>query len=193
MRNIIITSLILLIFIFTLGCEPTEEVIEDLLEDPCKDYTGDHLIMCEAGLIYEDLSFCEEVVSSRFKEECVVVVAEVIYDESQVDYCDISDVYDNQMICEALMMEDIDLCFEFDSGEGLGASLTVRDCIDLVSRKMRDVDLCEYFESEKSLIYDICGETGDCEGQWLEPLGITDNIESCQYSVEEAIEYDLEN
>jgi len=202
MKAIVVIIIIITTLFLITSCLPTmpdseiaeelEDEIEELLEGPCDDFTGDHLIMCEAALIYEDLSMCELVVG-RFHEECIITVAETIYDPNQVDDCEISNVEDHKIMCEALIMEDIDLCFNYGQGEGLGTSLNVRDCIDLVSRKMRDVELCEYFESHQSEGFTICGDTGDCEGQWLELLSIEDHVDSCQYAVETAIEYDTEN
>ena len=99
---------------------------------------------------------------------------------------DISEVENYRKMCRALISEDIEKCFDWGQGEGLGTSLTVRDCIDLTSRKLRDPELCDLFETRAQHIYSICGRTSDCEGQWID--GASDHAEQCKYAVEEAIE-----
>jgi hypothetical protein len=197
MKSTITTILSIIIILFLIiGCEPTPETEpeepEAETEEPetqrseCDSYSeGPRKIMCYA-MEAEDITMCDDVIG-RFRDSCVVALAELVYDTSLVNECDMADAEENQKICIGLMAEDIDKCFDWGQGEGLGVSLSVRDCIDLTARKMRDTDLCDTFKTRQSDLMYICGDTGDCEGQWI--AGAEDHAQDCKYAVEEAISY----
>ena len=96
-------------------------------------------------------------------------------------------IIENQQkkLCTALVLENIDECFTWGRGEGIGTTLSVRDCIDLTSRKLRDPELCDLFVSRANNIMFICGDTGDCENQWI--TGASDHAQDCRYAVEQAM------
>ena len=190
MKKIIIA---LLIIVLIAGCEPTPEVEPEEPEleleprSECDSYSeGPRKVLCyamEAG----DITMCADI-EGRFREECVIVLAEMVQDTALVVHCDISNVENYRKMCRALISEDIEKCFAWEQGSGLGDSLSVRDCIDLTSRKLRDAGLCELFKTRAQQIYSICGRTSDCEGQWID--GASENAEHCKYVVEEAIQAD---
>ena len=200
MNRAIITILsIIIILCLITGCgptpetEPADETEPEETEEPivqqseCDSYSdGPRKIMCYA-IEAEDIMMCDDVIG-RFRDSCVVGLAEIVYDTSLIDACDMADAEDNRKICVGLMSEDIDKCFDWGQGEGLCASLSARDCIDLTSRKLRDPELCDNFKTRQSDLMYICGDTSDCEGQWV--TGAEDHAADCRYAVEEAISYD---
>lgn len=195
MKQVIVSLVaLLLVLLFVAGCAPTLEPEPANTSEPvvqaiskCDSYSeGPRKVLCYA-MEAKDITMCADI-DGRFREECVVVLAELVHDESLVSYCDISKVENNQKICRALISEDIEKCFDWGQGEGVDVSLSVRDCISLTSRKLRNPELCELFETRAQQIYSICGDTSDCEGQWID--GAADHASDCRYAVEEAMQND---
>jgi hypothetical protein len=183
--------LLLMVLLLIVACDPVEiepEVEEVEVEEGsiCDSYTTDYIQQKCYATEAEDMEMCREITYSAHKEDCVIIVAELTDDASQD--CSISDVETNQIMCEALLAKNPDICLTIP--EGFGNALTARDCITLVARKMRDTGVCDYYSSHSQALYDICGHTQDCEGQFLESLMIQDNIEGCVNSVEVAMSYD---
>lgn len=186
----IMKQLILIVLVFTLlaGCGAEIEEVNETSK--CDSYSeGPRKIMCYA-MEAEDITMCDEVVG-RFRDNCFTAVAEIQYDTSLVDECDKLDVEANAKICRGLMAENINKCFEWEQGEGMSATLSARDCIDLTARKLRSTDACKIFETRATELFAICGDTSDCEGQWI--TGASDHASDCEYAVQEAIDWDAEN
>lgn len=185
--------LIILFLALVTGCGPDmEETVDETAEESveetgskCDSYSeGPRKILCYA-MEAEDITMCADI-EGRFREECVVVLAEIVQDRSLVEHCSISEVPNNQKICRALILEDVDKCFDWPAGSGLGDSLAVRDCIDLTSRKTRSPESCGLFETRSTQINTICGQAPGCEGQWID--GAADHASDCRYAVEEAMQ-----
>ncbi|MBW2972021.1 hypothetical protein KY359_03205 [Candidatus Woesearchaeota archaeon] len=191
--------LIVILLVMLAGCEPAEpseetetpeepeQEVEEVSEargSGCDSYSsGPRKTLCYA-MEKEDITMCAGI-EGRFREECVLVLAEMVHDTTLVTHCGLSEVQNNIRICRALISEDIEKCFLWTQGEGLGSSLSMRDCIDLTSRKLRDPELCDLFVTRSNMIYSVCGKTSDCEGQWID--GASEHAEDCRYAVEEAI------
>jgi hypothetical protein len=198
MKKAIITILMLLIIVSVIGCSPTPDTEPVEVDEPeqeterseCDGMSeGPRKLMCLA-IEAEDVTMCELVIG-RFRDPCVIALAELVYDTSLVQHCDLADSETYDKICRALFSEDIGICFSsWGQGEGLGASLNMRDCLDLTARKIRDPELCNLFVSRSSDLMYVCGDTGDCEGQWI--TGADDHAKDCKYAVNEAIQYDAE-
>ena len=141
--------------------------------------------MCYA-MEAEDITMCGDI-EDRFRDSCVIALAELVYDTSLIEHCMIAKAEVNQKMCKALISEDIDRCFDWEHGSGLSTSLSVRDCIDLTSRKLKDAGLCDLHITKKDSIFAICGDTSDCESQWID--GAPYNAEDCKTAVEEALQY----
>lgn len=182
-------------FILSLfGCgNPSPNPAEDLTEtvnvlseaEKCNQITEINRKTLCLAIAFEDIRLCETITGS-FKEECVLVLAEMVYNKSLVNYCDMAKADDNKKICRALILEDINVCFSsWEIGGDLGASLPMRDCIDLTSRKSKDPSNCDVFVTRSSEIYAVCGDTSDCKGQWID--GAQYNADDCKSAVEEAI------
>ncbi|MBW2972665.1 hypothetical protein KY359_06530 [Candidatus Woesearchaeota archaeon] len=188
--------LIVILSVILAGCGPAPEPAEET-ETPqevvevaeasgsgCDSYSsGPRKTLCYA-MEEEDITMCAGI-EGRFREECVVVLAEMVHDSTLVTHCGLSEVQNNRRICRALISEDIEKCFVWTQGEGMGSALGLRDCIDLTSRKLRDPELCDMFKTRADFIYSVCGQGSDCEGQWLD--GAEGHAEDCRYAVEEAI------
>ena len=143
--------------------------------------------LCQA-MEAEDPSMCEQI-TGRFRDECVVVLAELVYDTSLDAHCNLAKAEANKKICAALINENIDDCFSaWSQGAGVGASLSMRDCIDLTSRKTRNKAACDVFIARSSEILNVCGDSSDCVGQWID--GAQDHAADCKVAVEEALSYD---
>ncbi len=191
MNKLIITIVVCVLFLSISGCNfNSENTIEDT-QTP-EENTGSKCsrisdysrkTVCQA-MENKDITMCENI-KGIFREECVVVLAELVYDKSLINYCNIANANINKILCSALISENIDICFSsFGQGEGLGSSLRVRDCIDLTSRKLRDETLCNNFKSRASEILQICGDSSDCKGQWID--GANDHVLECKETVKEA-------
>jgi hypothetical protein len=182
----ILFAIILLLFIA--GCDTPEPVATpEVARSECDSYSeGPRKVMCYA-MEKEDIDMCADV-EGRFHDSCLVALAELVYDTSKIDRCATADAEANRKICEGLMSENTGKCFAWDAGEGLSASLAVRDCIDLTARKLRDKEECDLFVTRATDIYKICGDRGDCEGQWL--TGAQDHANDCAAAVEEALAYE---
>ena len=184
----------LIVFLFLLiGCNPGEEpeveADDEVQEETskCDSYSeGPRKVLCYA-MEAKDITMCADI-EGRFREECVVVLAELVYDTSLIDNCDLAEASANKKICSALISEDVDVCFSsWTQGEGLGASLNMRDCIDLTCRKLKDTDCCNAFETRASELLNVCGKSSDCEGQWID--GAEEHASSCKDAVEVALGY----
>ncbi|MFQ5474855.1 MAG: hypothetical protein ACE5DM_03385 [Candidatus Nanoarchaeia archaeon] len=189
--RISLLSVLLVLLLILAGCNapkietPKPKVpSEQATGFACDSYSeGSRKIMCYA-MEKKNIDMCSEI-EGRFRDECVVVLAELVYNTSSVSKCGMADAEANRKICEALLSEETGKCFAWDAGEGLGASLAVRDCIDLTARKLRDKEECDLFVTRATDILKICGDTGDCEGQWLD--GAQDHANNCAQAIDEAL------
>jgi len=170
--------IILLLAIVTLlvaACDPdpepqetVEEVVEEVVEEAlCTEFTvgGPHWTMCMAANT-KDLSLCANV-NDRFRESCVVGVAEAELDIDQLQHCSISKVANYRVTCEALITKDINKCFGMAEDLAELTPINIRDCIDVVARKMQDPGLCELHVSRALDIAKGCGSTPSCNEEWI--------------------------
>ncbi len=134
---------------------------------------GPRKVMCLA-IEAEEMQLCAG--AGRYKDSCVVGIAELT--EGPVSDCDVAEAEANQKLCRALMTNDVEKCFDWELGSGLSAGLNVRDCIDLNARKQQDSSVCDFHVDRSANIYDICGQTQDCEGQFV--TGASDNSQNCK-------------
>ncbi|MFH1972067.1 MAG: hypothetical protein ABIJ18_01170 [archaeon] len=183
--------LLLLLLVVVSACESsiTTDAVADVqgAEVACLSYTTDYIKAKCVATTAVDLSLCADVSHSLHREDCVLLVAELIQDGSQLADCSIAENEVNQIMCKALIKEDVDYCFNIAEGEG--NDLALRNCIDLVSRKTRDFDSCEYYRSHSQQIYDTCGHTQDCENRWQEPLMMQENIDGCKAAIQAELNY----
>jgi len=179
MKRLLALSLLLLLIIT--ACDPIEEpTVEEEEEEEgsiCDTYQTDYIAQKCYATEALDMEMCRDITHSAHKEDCVILVAEL----GGVGDCSIAAAEANQVMCEALINDDIDICLTME--QDFGNSLTARDCITLVARKMQDSSLCQYYETHANSLFQICGDTQDCEGQFLEPLMIQENIDSCKSSI----------
>ncbi|MFC1723230.1 hypothetical protein ACFL0V_03760 [Nanoarchaeota archaeon] len=159
----------MLIFILVLcsllliACE--EGDVAEVVRSECDSYSdGPRKVMCYA-IEAKSIEMCDPVVG-RFRDSCYLALAELIDDPSKVSECEKMDVEDQRKICRALVLEDGSKCLAWEAGEGLGSALKMRDCIDLVARKLGDSSICDMHKGQE--VYTVCGKTGDCEGQFLD-------------------------
>lgn len=186
-------AVISVVFILSIlvGCSPKQNIVEDTIQsvsdlEKCNTISElNRKTLCIA-MALKDIRLCEPIQGS-FKEECVLVLAEMMYNKSVVSYCDMAKADDNKKICRALVLEDINTCFSsWNVGDGFGASLSMRDCIDLVSRKSKDESNCDVFVSRQNEIVGVCDiKSSDCQGQWID--GANDHADDCKSAVQEAI------
>lgn len=182
---------LILLTVFLVSCgpdetpEPQEETQEevsqptsecDRIQDPSRK------IRCQAWEA-KDMSMCADIPSARFKEDCVVAAAELVQDDSQLSHCSIAQGENNRIICQALVKKDADVCFTMQDRADTRSDLSMRDCVDLVARKLQDESICDLFSSRAQVFVDVCGgATSDCEGLWIS--GIDYNVQTCKENIQ---------
>lgn len=159
-----------------------EEVIEQPKISECENYLdSDRKIRCYA-FENKDMSLCADISSSEMRSDCVLVLAEMLSNSGLVDYCSISDVENYKITCKALLLKDINKCYEMQEELAMRSDLMMRDCIELVARKSNDKSLCQHFSTNIDKLINVCGGTDSCKNYWQSSMN--ENIESCEHVVE---------
>ncbi|RME54757.1 hypothetical protein D6777_02750 [Candidatus Woesearchaeota archaeon] len=169
-----IIPLIFLVLVLT-SCSNIEPL--ELQKSQCDSITDiDRKISCVA---FEkgDLFLCSTIKNSGLKDDCIIRVAEVVKDSSQYNDCLNADKDIYKVTCQALIKKDIDLCFSLKDVNGGGAT-AMRDCVDLLARKLKQQPICQNFVTRAQEFFDACGSsTSVCEGLWLD--GKEENMQRC--------------
>ena len=176
-----IFSAALLILAVIAGCRPAQQAQDtvDTLSECDRMSEGGRKVMCYA-MAANKIEMCEGVIG-RFRDSCVLALAETVYDKEKVSYCSLAEAEGNKKICEALLMEDPQKCFNWEQGSGTGAGISIRDCIGLVARKNKDPSVCDTFVQRAPELHNLCGLTSDCEGMFV--AGSLENAEQCKSNI----------
>ena len=190
MKKIILIISLLIVLILVLGCEPTEDTVpeESETEDSgpdCDSYTSDYNVQRCKAMEAVDMSMCDSVSKYATREDCIMIIAEMVQDDNQLASCSLSENTNYEIICQALVLQDVDVCFNIDEDLNEISDLAMRDCIDLVARKMRDVDICETFSTHSEELVRACGGTESCYGEWAETAQY--HVDDCVMTVEDTI------
>ena len=184
--------LVLVLILFLLGCEGGEEEINEEVEEvevaevsECDKYTTDYIIQRCKAIEAEEMSMCDPITHYGTREDCILVIAELVQDDSQLSSCELSRNSNYEIICKALIKKDVNECFAMEEDVNEMSDTAMRDCIDLVARKLRDKEVCEVFVSRALELKRVCGDTNSCEGEWVE--GASYHKEDCEMTVEAAL------
>ncbi len=182
--------LLLILVLFLLGCEGGEvdiseevEEVEEVTGSECDQYTTDYIIQRCKAIEAEEISLCDEITHYGTREDCIMVIAELVQDDSQLDLCELSRNNNYKIICKALIKKDVNECFVM--GESEISDIAMRDCIELVARKLKDKEVCQAFVSRALELKRVCGGTNSCHGEWVD--GASYHQEDCEMTVEEAL------
>jgi hypothetical protein len=136
--------------------------------------------MCVA-METNNLFLCSTIESSRFKDSCILAVAELVKDSSQVADCNFAEQDINKIICKALVMKDIDICFDIKDNAN-HADLSLRDCVNLLARKLKQQNICSVYSTRTQEFIEACGSTSsECKALWQD--GMNDNIQNCLLNI----------
>jgi hypothetical protein len=188
MKKIILIISLLIVLILALGCEPLEDPLPEESEiesTECDSYTSDYNVQRCKAMEAIDMSMCDPITKYATREDCIMIIAEMVQDENQLASCSLSENSNYEIICQALVLQDVSVCFNIDEDLNEISDLAMRDCIDLVARKMRDVDICETFSTHSSELVRACGGTDSCRGEWQETAQY--HVDDCVMTVEDTI------
>lgn len=173
--------LLIPLFLIT-ACENSDITETQTTVSECDSYTSDYNIQRCKAIEAEDLSMCDPIIKYATRETCIQMIAEMIHDQSQLTDCSLSKNKNYQITCEALIKQDVDHCFTMAESVSSPSDIAMRDCIDLVARKMKDRSVCSRHVTNQQNLFDVCGgSTSDCEGQWFD--GAEYNQESCEENI----------
>lgn len=178
-----IPILILALLIIS-GCGPVETSTDTITEsffDDCSKYTTPRIVQRCLAINAQDMSMCSTIEHFGTKEDCVLVIAELVQDESQLNSCDIAENSGHKVICESLILKDVNHCFVLEDDVNEINDLMVRDCIGLVARKLGDKSVCDNFITNVAELAEACGGTESCYDEWQS--GASYEAESCKDNV----------
>lgn len=170
------------------ACEnpETSETPQQTTTSKCDSYSEEYnIIRCKA-IEAQDISMCDPITKYATRETCIQIIAEMVQDDSQLEDCSLSKNSDYEITCRALVSKDVNKCFGIKESISNPSDIAMRDCIDLVARKLRDKSVCQSFITHSQDLFDACGgATSDCEGQWID--GAPYNVEDCEAAIDEAM------
>jgi hypothetical protein len=145
----------------------------------CDRYTSSWNIQRCKAMAALDLSLCDPITKYATREDCILVVAELVQDQSQLSDCTLSKNKNYKIICEALIKKDATHCFTMEESLSSASDIAMRDCLELTARKLKDKTVCDYFKSHANVLKKVCGgSTSSCEGLWI--YGAEENVKHCK-------------
>ena len=194
MKKVLSILILLIITLLSIGCNSTPETSIDTkiiqtdaqLQSKCNSYTTPSKIQQCKAIEAEDMSMCDPITHFATREDCILVIAEIVHDESQKGYCVLSSVPDYKIICQALILKDATTCVQISENSDENSESHMRDCIELVARKTKDNAVCNYFEIYAQQLKKACGNTNSCHSKWIKSAH--QHKEDCETMVNAAIE-----
>jgi hypothetical protein len=177
-RTIII--ILMLISIILVACETATEITSS--ESKCDSYTTLHIKQKCQAVEAQDISMCEPIENYAFREDCIMIIAQLVQDQSQLDRCELSENKNNKITCQALIKQDVNQCFVMQENLAESSARQMRDCIDLVAIKLKDKSVCKNFVTNSDKLMNACGQTNSCEGEWVESAHY--HQEDCEMRIE---------
>lgn len=114
-----------------------------------------------------DISMCEIIQKSNFREDCILIIAELVQDQEQLPGCELSKFDQYKRTCQALIKKDVGTCLGISENLAESGAREMRDCIELVARKLKDKDICNTFITSANSLKNACGQTKSCEEEWI--------------------------